>query len=815
MGDEDSRFSDFFRTATGFDPYPYQVRMATALEALVLVDVPTGAGKTAATILGWLYRRLFYLNDKVRAETPRRLVYCLPVRVLVEQTRTNARGWLVNLGLLAEAPGDAREVEGWAAKAGYRGGRIAVTVLMGGESAEPWDLYPEREAVIIGTQDMLLSRALNRGYGMSRYRWPLHFGLLNNDCLWVIDEVQLMASGLLTTAQLQSFRARVGTVFGSRTTWMSATLSPESITTSDFNPDRDAAARLSLDDTDRSSGGLSRRLNARKKVQVAAARMDDAPGLASNVIEAHRPGTRTLVIVNTVRRALELHSAIKEHKLAAVLLLLHSRFRPPEKRLKLQGLLAETDEPGSIIVSTQVIEAGVDVSSCTLFSELAPWSSMVQRFGRCNRQGEFEEAEIYWVDLPLDRGLWEGMADPYDLESLEQGRKTLAQCGNGAPSALPAAASSPPRGPVIRQKDMTELFDTTTNLTGHDIDISRFIREEEDTDVQVFWRDFPAEGPIEGSAGPHREELCPVTMSDLRDLIRKGSEVWTADPMEDGWVRVMDRASVYPGMTLLLRASEGRYSTERGWDPEARSHVAVLLPGSTDQDSAYDRDWGSDTWATIAEHTDRVVEELSLILAQLPVLNPWAGDLSDAARWHDVGKAHPAFQAKIRGEALEQFAGRPVAKAPREAWYKDRLPMRPRDDDARRKHFRHELASGVLALMHGKPDLAAYLAASHHGKVRMSLRSLPGEYVPPEGKRFARGVWEGDVIRETPLGGGVVMPATTIDLSYMDLGDGPKGPSWLGRALALRERPDLGPFRLAFLEGLLKVADERASEVAR
>ena len=42
---------------------------------------------------------------------------------------------------------------------------------------------------------MLLSRALNRGYGMSRYRWPMHFGLLNNDCLWVMDEVQLMGRG--------------------------------------------------------------------------------------------------------------------------------------------------------------------------------------------------------------------------------------------------------------------------------------------------------------------------------------------------------------------------------------------------------------------------------------------------------------------------------------------------------------------------------------------------------------------------------------------------------------------------------------------
>ena len=57
---------------------------------------------------------------------------------------------------------------------------------MGGEDSGEWDIHPEREAILIGTQDMLLSRALNRGYGMSRYRWPMHFGLLNNDALWQV-----------------------------------------------------------------------------------------------------------------------------------------------------------------------------------------------------------------------------------------------------------------------------------------------------------------------------------------------------------------------------------------------------------------------------------------------------------------------------------------------------------------------------------------------------------------------------------------------------------------------------------------------------
>ena len=48
-----------------------------------------------------------------------------------------------------------------------------VHVAMGGEDAGEWFLYPERPAIIIGTQDMLLSRALNRGYASARAggRW--------------------------------------------------------------------------------------------------------------------------------------------------------------------------------------------------------------------------------------------------------------------------------------------------------------------------------------------------------------------------------------------------------------------------------------------------------------------------------------------------------------------------------------------------------------------------------------------------------------------------------------------------------------------
>lgn len=89
-------FEAFFKRATGYDPFPFQKQFAEAAEIPNIVNVPTGFGKTAMAIVGWLWRR-FAASDAIQASTPRRLVYTLPMRVLVEQTRDNAIQWLENL----------------------------------------------------------------------------------------------------------------------------------------------------------------------------------------------------------------------------------------------------------------------------------------------------------------------------------------------------------------------------------------------------------------------------------------------------------------------------------------------------------------------------------------------------------------------------------------------------------------------------------------------------------------------------------------------------------------------------------------------
>jgi CRISPR-associated endonuclease/helicase Cas3 len=162
---------------------------------------------------------------------------------------------------------------------------------------------------------------------------------------------------------------------------------------------------------------------------------------------------------------------------------------------------SKAGERGAIVVSTQVIEAGVDISATTLFTELAPWASLVQRFGRCNRTGENREAQVLWIDVPNDQ------AAPYDVKDLEDARKQLQGIGKKPEGERDVGLMSLPVVPlrfdhthVIRRKDLSDLFDTTPDLAGNDIDIDRFVRDIEDSDVRVFWREY-GKTPNETDAG--------------------------------------------------------------------------------------------------------------------------------------------------------------------------------------------------------------------------------------------------------------------------------------------------------------------------
>ncbi|MCC6130465.1 MAG: CRISPR-associated helicase/endonuclease Cas3, partial [Acidobacteria bacterium] len=95
-------------------------------------------------------------------------------------------------------------------------------------------------------------------------------------------------------------------------------------------------------------------------------------------------------------------------------------------------------------------------------------------------------------------------------------------------------------------------------------------------------------------------------------------------------------------------------------------------------------------------------------------------------------------------------------------------------------------------------------------KGRLSLRSLPRDAQPPDPRQLnSRGIFQGDALPETDLGEGGLFPATTLSLAPMQMGREGGRQSWAEIVLGLRDR--FGPFRLAFLEMLVRAADVRAS----
>ncbi|MBN1854709.1 MAG: CRISPR-associated helicase Cas3' [Pirellulales bacterium] len=854
-----SDFDTFFRQATGLDngPYCYQRKLAEDESLPTLLNIPTGLGKTAAVVLAWLYRRRFHPNKTVRESTPRRLVYCLPMRTLVEQTERAACCWINNLakqdGSLGKDP-------------------VFVHVLMGGAEAIGWDEYPEQDAIVIGTQDMLLSRALNRGYGMSRYRWPITFSLLNNDCLWIIDETQLMGVGLTTSAQLQGLRAKLNTYGASQSLWMSATLDDEALSTVDHRQPEEGWETLELTD-DLGRSNVQQLFEAKKHCQRASLTlsseniMDKYPvDLAEAILKEHVVGTLTLAVINRVERAQQLFQAIQKHRTTnqnpPEIYLIHSRFRHADRAAVQEMALNEdtifSDGPGRILISTQAIEAGVDVSATTLFTELSPWSSMVQRFGRCNRRGkcgkdDCADARVFWIDIDTsDSKKAKELALPYASDELDAARKFMSMLNDAGPKSLQGINYKSESSIVhtIRRKDLMELWDTTPDLGGNDLDVSRYIRDTDDTDVQVYWREWDTEAKetkgepprardAEGQLffpSPSREELCSVSIGKAKkflEQLHKRKEVknntigvaWWWNPLDGEWERV-DPYRLRPGMVVLLNVDAGGYDPLLGWTGDTKHKPDPISPEADDiqEPEFYDSDVSGSKPLLLTAHLQNVVCAASLLkegfkhtLSDIP----WQSIIT-AALWHDVGKAHQAARTAMQDfdtiKALDPLNQQIWAKSGSKGIPNYRIIEKDADGNdkpIKRRGFRHELASALtwLASSNGQPDynLVAFLIAAHHGKVRGSIRSLPTENKPDDPRvKFARGLWEGDKIEAVDVGDGQMTPEVTVDLSLMELGEDEQGrPSWLARVLKLRD--EYGPFRLAYLETLVRIADWHGS----
>lgn len=917
MNDNDDRvaFKDFFCRATGGSaPYEWQCLAATHGLPDVL-SVPTGLGKTEI-VLAWAWRLLMD-----RRLEPLHLIYCLPMRSLVTQTAQRLKIYFDALN--AKNP----KID------------VAVHQLMGGAIDDEWVGHPDKPWVLVGTQDQLLSRALNRGYAMSRFEWPVHFGLLNNDCRWLIDEVQLMGPGLWTTSQLDWMRRkRFPSLKPCLTTWMSATVGTSFLSTTDrvrdafAEPSNEQIAfegklKIALDgdaglnwwraakrplawwqpDASAPKPGGGRKRRATKPVTVTP------DVIAGSVKAKHVARTLTLVICNTVDMARAVFGALSSinHKV-----LLTSRFRREdraqhEERLidfdtkRKNGSLPKND-PGLICVSTQVVEAGVDISAHRLFTELAPWPSMLQRLGRLNRRGDDQDARAWVWETPKEGGNKKReRIGPYEAADIDCAKKlveafvplsqdkafseAIARLNTDNQKEV-TEALQPRLSPLPRALDVHGLFSTERDVHGGFTDVSAFVRgTDPDLDVTVFWRDWSGDSPPRGDDldGPLLEpakEGCPVSFVRVQKMLESSkAKAWLWDDEADRWERV-NHWDIRPGMLIMLKRDVGGYNETEGWTGD-KSNVLAEVPragrGATLRDDAWTE---VGYWSKLEDHLRDARREAEKLCAALSLTGDMQRAVVEASGLHDLGKAHPQWQA-----ALPDRSGIPdalLAKSPRvvatDVWgdasaaRAEFVKLRPRahalPDEARRRGredvvrlrwaiedrlsdaevkslravagvrwaghlqfrpgLRHEVASAVAMWRKYRdseakpyPALAVYLAATHHGKARTVMRSTTGEGDDVFGMRRepsvlviggdewpldfsiakdgAEGRWEGDEFVMTGPG----WTGLVADLL------GPWRPEEMSDAGAVPEGEPrhLGPFALAYLEALVRVADWRAS----
>jgi CRISPR-associated endonuclease/helicase Cas3 len=453
-----------------------------------------------------------------------------------------------------------------------------------------------------------------------------------------------------------------------------------------------------------------------------------------------------------------------------------------------------------------------------LFTEASLFSSVVQRAGRCNRAGEFPDgAELLWAPPP---GGDRGASAPYEEADVEAAVKVLSSLEGMAVTStmlqdLPVD-SVPVVHPVLRRRDLLQLFDTMPDLSGADIDVSQWIRDGDDTTAMVAWRQWSEGVPGEKEPYPARDELCPAPLRDLKALVKeRPGSLWSLDVADGVWRRAQV-VDVYPGTVLLTSVASGLYDPDLGWGPKHRRPVMAVAAGTGATDGmGGDHSSCGEGWVTLAEHLADVEREVRAVAEEMPPLaglpTAWLEAARFAGLYHDLGKAHHVFCKTIQRSCPD--GENPPGSGP---WAKSLYPMGRHE----RKFFRHELVS-ALALLHPDSrlldesphaDLVVYLAAAHHGKVRISVRSMKGEAerTPPR----VLGVEPEERLGPLELPYEQTLPAMTLDSELLFLGGGRDGaPSWAQRTSRLLA--EHGPFRLAFLEALVRIADWRASRRSR
>ena len=146
-------------------------------------------------------------------------------------------------------------------------------------------------------------------------------------------------------------------------------------------------------------------------------------GIDEIVEQADKPDKKTLIILNTVDKAVKLAETLREKMPSKEIILLHSRFMYPDRRSKEHEIERKKDVP-HVLISTQISEVSLDISYDLLFTEISPLASMIQRFGRVNRYGiktTHVNAHLYEPTIEDDSYY------PYSPGEIEATRKVIRE----------------------------------------------------------------------------------------------------------------------------------------------------------------------------------------------------------------------------------------------------------------------------------------------------------------------------------------------------------------------------------------------------
>lgn len=410
-------YHKFFLALTGNPPYAYQQELAKELfqGKSVVLRAPTGSGKTWATLAPFLYSRVTG-QASVGVD---RVIYALPLRSLASSLYRTTTEKVRNLADQKIAVSNCARNRRYLSS-----DPMYITLQIGGQQDDP---FFEGD-VVFTTIDQLLSSYLFSPVSLPERVGNIGAGALIGSLI-VFDEVHLLdPERSLATATEMLHRLNDLSQF----ILMTATL-PDSV----------------LDWIVHKLDATSRTLSSQEVLALPShatkeRRFSWVPHCltADDIVRSHKQ--RTIAIVNSVRRAQSLYHevcrSVEELSPAPKILLLHSRFFPEDRRQWESEAEVyfgpEALKSNAILISTQVIEAGIDISCDVLLTELAPLSSLIQRAGRVARYGKPRNEGLFLVfELPTnDKGKFK--MGPYrdQVEIIDATRQVIAQ--SDGPAAL-------------------------------------------------------------------------------------------------------------------------------------------------------------------------------------------------------------------------------------------------------------------------------------------------------------------------------------------------------------------------------------------